>query len=257
LIDFPKAAHTTPIPVSEDLSSLSAILMNDDYYNFTINHSSLKNGIHIADIESLICLKCKAYLEMSERKARGEQIDSRQIAKHKKDVFRLVAMLGTDESVVVPKQLSDDIERFCKSVSGDLPNSDFRRIKSGNNPLTWKRFNDEHERCLAFLKDSITKSKAKHIIVATHHVPSYRLMADEFKGSPLNGAFTVELGNYIATSPVEYWIYGHSHRNIDTTIGRTHCVSNQLGYVIQNECFSFDTTKHIIVPGHRYRQSHQ
>ena len=65
LIDFPEDAHLTPIPVSEDLSSLSAIIMNDDYYHYTIEHSRLEDGIHIANIESLICLKCKAYLEMS------------------------------------------------------------------------------------------------------------------------------------------------------------------------------------------------
>jgi hypothetical protein len=125
LIDFPDEAHLTPIPVSEDLSSLSAILMNDDYYHFTIVHSQLEDGIHIANIESLICLKCKAYLEMSERKSQGVHIDSKQIAKHKKDVFRLTAMLGTAESFAVPKQLSDDLERFCKDVSSGLPNADF------------------------------------------------------------------------------------------------------------------------------------
>ena len=124
--------------------------------------------------------------------------------------------------------------------------SDFHRIRSGNDLLTWERFNNEHNKCLDFLKNSIAKSKAKHIIVATHHVPSCQLMADEFKGSPLNGAFTVELGNYIASSPIEYWIYGHSHRNIDATIGHTYCVSNQLGYVFQDEHHSFDLGKYII-----------
>lgn len=64
-------------------------------------------------------------------------------------------------------------------------------------------------------------------------------MAPEFKGSSLNGAFTVELGSYIAESSIEYWIYGHSHRNIDKIIGNTQCVSNQLGYVFNNEHLLF------------------
>ena len=29
----------------------------------------------------------------------------------------------------------------------------------------------------------------------------------------------------VATSGIDYWIYGHSHRNIDKTIGATHCPS--------------------------------
>lgn len=70
-------------------------------------------------------------------------------------------------------------------------------------------------------------------------------MSPEFKGSPLNGAFTVELGGFIANSPIEYWIYGHSHRNIDKTVGNTKCVSNQLGYVFNNEHHSFDRARYI------------
>ena len=70
-------------------------------------------------------------------------------------------------------------------------------------------------------------------------------MSPEFKDSPLNGAFTVELGSFIANSPIEYWIYGHSHRNIDKIIGNTRCVSNQLGYVSGNEHHSFDKGKYI------------
>ena len=86
-------------------------------------------------------------------------------------------------------------------------------------------------------------------VVVTHHVPSFELVAPEFKGSPLNGAFAVELGNYIAASPIEYWIYGHSHRNIDKIIGNTRCVSNQLGYVFGNEHSSFNTSAYIEITG--------
>ena len=34
---------------------------------------------------------------------------------------------------------------------------------------------------------------------------------------------------------IDAWIYGHSHTNIDTTIGNTRIVCNQLGYVHYNE----------------------
>lgn len=100
---------------------------------------------------------------------------------------------------------------------------------------------------MQFLKASVEKSTAKHIIVASHHVPSFKLMSDEFEGSALNGAFTVELSDYIASSPIECWIYGHSHRNIDRVIGNTQCISNQLGYVFQNEHLSFDAGRMIVI----------
>lgn len=123
--------------------------------------------------------------------------------------------------------------------------SDFHRIRSGGKLLDFNRFNEEHYRCFNFLKDAIAKSKAKHVIVATHHVPSFELIAPEYKGSSLNGAFTVELSDYIAASGIKYWIYGHSHCNIDKVIGNTKCISNQLGYVFHDEHTSFDASKHI------------
>lgn len=117
--------------------------------------------------------------------------------------------------------------------------SDFKRIRNGEQRLSSQRFNEEHNRCRDFIEKAVSRSNAKNIIVATHHVPSFSLMADEFNNSSINGAFTVELGDYMVESHINYWIYGHSHRNIDRTIGNTQCVSNQLGYVFQNKHQSF------------------
>lgn len=125
LINFPDDFHITPIPVDDDLSSLSAILMNEAYYDFTIAHSIMVDGVHIANIESLICLKCKAFLEMVERKEAGDFIDGRHIAKHKKDVFRLAAMLAPADRFILPMSLFNDIKIFCEKVRNDLPNADF------------------------------------------------------------------------------------------------------------------------------------
>ena len=127
-MNFPEEARITPIPVDEDLSSLSAILMDDDYYRFTIEHSLQEYDVHIANIESLICLKSKAFLDLSQRKAKGESVDSKHIAKHKKDVFRLAAMLTPTSRYELPDTLKADVDSFCAAIMQDLPNADF--IKS-------------------------------------------------------------------------------------------------------------------------------
>lgn len=121
--------------------------------------------------------------------------------------------------------------------------SDFKRILYNGEMLTWDKFNQEHDKCIQFIQNEVSKSIADHIIVVTHHAPSFQLSSPDFAQSKLNGAFTVELAPYIENSPIEYWIYGHSHRNIDKVIGKTKCVSNQLGYVFHNEHFSFDLEK--------------
>lgn len=117
--------------------------------------------------------------------------------------------------------------------------SDFKRIRNGEFRLSAQRFNEEHEVCRNFIEKAVSESNAERIVVATHHVPSFALMAEEFKNSSINGAFTVELAGMIAESRINCWIYGHSHRNIDKMIGSTRCVSNQLGYVFQNEHNTF------------------
>ena len=125
--------------------------------------------------------------------------------------------------------------------------SDFYRILYDGHRLTADDFNREHARCLAFIKKAVSESKANTKIVLTHHVPTQLCTAHEFAGSPINGAFTVELGDYIADSEIDYWIYGHSHRNIEAQIGNTHILSNQLGYISHDEYSrnGFDPAKHV------------
>lgn len=125
--------------------------------------------------------------------------------------------------------------------------TDFRRIRNGEYRLTWERFNDEHERCVDFISRSVSESTAKNKIVVTHHVPSFDLLSEEFLGSRLNGAFTSDLNKLLELLPIDYWIYGHSHRNIDRIIGGTRCISNQLGYVFANEHGDFVRDKVIDV----------
>lgn len=125
--------------------------------------------------------------------------------------------------------------------------SDFRRILYNGELLTFADFNREHGRCIEFIKKSVRDSTAENKIVVTHHVPSFLMQCPKFEGSLANGAFTVELKDYIKESGTDFWIFGHSHYNVDKIIGKTLCVSNQLGYVFHNEHTSFDHGKYIML----------
>ena len=125
--------------------------------------------------------------------------------------------------------------------------NDFQLIDYHGGILTTDLFNKEHKKCLDFIKQSMNDSKAKTKIIVTHHVPSDLLTAEEFKGSDINNAFTVDLTDYIKTCGAKYWIFGHSHRNIDKKIGETYCLSNQLGYLMSDENKTFNDEKHIDV----------
>jgi predicted phosphodiesterase len=113
--------------------------------------------------------------------------------------------------------------------------SDFHLIHYGGKPLTATTYNALHERDLAFIKAAVSASKAEHRVVVTHHVPSCLLVAPEFKNSSMESGFTVDLTEYIEGSGIDVWVYGHSHRTIETVIGKTRMVSNQIGYVAYGE----------------------
>lgn len=121
ILNLPADGHLTPIPVDEEVSSLSAILMNEEYYEYTLEHSSDDNGVHIANKEALICLKAKAFLDYTQRKAAGEQVDNKNIRKHKGDIFRLGTMLAADDIFELPESIKGDLQEFANTVKNDLP----------------------------------------------------------------------------------------------------------------------------------------
>lgn len=117
--------------------------------------------------------------------------------------------------------------------------SDFRQITYGEEYFSASDFNREYRKSLAFLQDAIGKAANKKVVV-THHVPTELCMSPDFKGSKLNSAFVVELHDFIFDSPVDYWVYGHSHRNMpEVGINGTKLICNQLGYIADGEENSF------------------
>jgi hypothetical protein len=51
ILTVDKDVRLTPIPVDDDLSSLSAILMDEEYYKYVIEHSSQHGEVKRANPE--------------------------------------------------------------------------------------------------------------------------------------------------------------------------------------------------------------
>ncbi|MEO6136992.1 MAG: hypothetical protein ABIP35_17695 [Ginsengibacter sp.] len=113
--------HLTPIPVEEDLSSLSAILLDEDYYQFTIANIQQMDKLPVASAEALIALKASAFLNMLQRKEAGEKIDSRNIKKHKNDILKLAITLTADSKVKCPDKIKSDISNYIKKMKEEKP----------------------------------------------------------------------------------------------------------------------------------------
>lgn len=120
--------------------------------------------------------------------------------------------------------------------------SDFFSIRWQEKKFTTREFNQLHRQSVSFIQDAIKENSTAKNIVVTHHVPTLCQYPAQYRHSPLNGAFATELYDTIHDSGASYWIYGHHHSNIPAfAIGNTTMLTNQLGYVQQNEHVGFKT----------------
>jgi predicted nucleotidyltransferase len=117
----PKDLVIEPLPVSEDISSLSAIILDDDYYHYTIAHSALTNGIRHADPIALIALKARAYLNLLEEKRKGGHVNTRDIKKHRSDVLKN-AVLIEESPVKAPQTIVECVRNFVEEIRSDSNN---------------------------------------------------------------------------------------------------------------------------------------
>lgn len=115
-IRLPEDAVLTPLPMDDDISSLSAILLDEDYYQLLRTGTTIIDGITVLDAAFLIPFKAKAWLDLTRRKVNGEEVDSRNIRKHKNDVFRLFALLNPSTKVTVSEAIQADMRTFLAAM---------------------------------------------------------------------------------------------------------------------------------------------
>lgn len=71
------------------------------------------------DAAYLIPFKAKAWIDLSDRKASGEHVDSKNIRKHKNDVFRLTELIDSSILIPAPASVRDDIHVFVSRMADE------------------------------------------------------------------------------------------------------------------------------------------
>lgn len=118
---FPESRTSTfiPIVIDEEVSSLSAILLDDEYYAFLKNGRQVLNGISILAPTHLIAFKARAYADLVKRKKGGLHVNDGDLKKHKNDVFRLSQLLTGYEKVECGNQVREDIAMFFALIQDE------------------------------------------------------------------------------------------------------------------------------------------
>ena len=71
----PDDQQVIPIPIDEDVSSLSAILLDDDYYHLVHSGAKEAGGPPIACEEHLILIKAKAHNNLKLQRKSGQHTE--------------------------------------------------------------------------------------------------------------------------------------------------------------------------------------
>lgn len=122
--------------------------------------------------------------------------------------------------------------------------NDFHLIRNNTDRLSVEDYNRMHSICKSFIIDALKQKGDKKSVVVTHHVPTLLNYPPQYAGSVLNEAFVVDFFSELDQLQPDYWIYGHSHVNVESfQSGKTMFLTNQLGYVQYEENKGFEAGK--------------
>lgn len=107
-----------PVPVDDASYSLSAIMLDDDYYGILASGEAVTNkyGMPTLKHEYLPLFKMKAYNDLRDRRELGEGIRRDEINKHRRDIFKLCALPMPPAPVALSSSIVKEVERFLMEV---------------------------------------------------------------------------------------------------------------------------------------------
>jgi hypothetical protein len=115
-VDFTYRGDLIPLHIDDEISSLSAILLNESYYRFMLAGRIISGGVPVVDAEHLVPLKMKAWLDLADKKAHGIHVNDRDLRKHRQDVFRLFEIIDSEAEITAPIEVYEDIRAFIDAV---------------------------------------------------------------------------------------------------------------------------------------------
>ena len=120
-------SHLTPLPIDEAAASLSAILLDEAYYDFLKSMVRAVDGIPVLDEAAIIPFKARAWLDLSRQRDEGAKIDEKNIRKHRNDVARLLQLVSAEARYTLPESVAADVRAFIDQAARE-PDFDPRQF---------------------------------------------------------------------------------------------------------------------------------
>ena len=115
-------AGLTPVHIDDSVSSLSAILLNDAYYQALLEGREIMMGISVLKPEWIIPFKAKAWLDLRDK----PDAASADVKKHRNDIIRIVSELPL-KKCALPEEVRSDMEAFVEEF--DVTEAELKNLK--------------------------------------------------------------------------------------------------------------------------------
>lgn len=119
-------------------------------------------------------------------------------------------IIGTTLWTNIPVEHRDYIKRCM---------NDYDHIIANGKPITPNFISGLFHKNLELVKRLVEERPHKKLIIMSHHLPSFKAIAPEYKDSLINYAFASDLDEFIREHPnIKKWCFGHTHSPIDERI---------------------------------------
>jgi len=112
-------AKLTPVPAGEEAEDLSAILLDDAYYDFIHQGAAELAGVTCLRPSYLIPVKAHAWLNLSADAKAEKKIDRADIKKHRNDIVRLAQVIRPDDRIELPEPIHNHLRDFIAQAELD------------------------------------------------------------------------------------------------------------------------------------------
>lgn len=108
-----------PLPFDDAVSSLSAIILDDGYYEFIRANATSIDGVSTLSALSIIPLKMRAHVGLNRKHAAGapDGTNSKNLRKHRADVANLARLLAESDRLPLAGQMRADAEAFIEDFA--------------------------------------------------------------------------------------------------------------------------------------------
>uniref|UniRef100_A0A6C0EDC3 Calcineurin-like phosphoesterase domain-containing protein n=1 Tax=viral metagenome TaxID=1070528 RepID=A0A6C0EDC3_9ZZZZ len=231
---FKELLENKNIKMPEDTNDKTLILAGDigkpnstQYWNFIDSCSDLYNDVIVVtgnhEYYADSCVKMDSINDII-RETRKKYANVHFLL-NESVTFNNIHVVGGTLWTNIPTEVKDEIR---------IVMNDYRYIN--NNKATLLTPDDVielHKESLEFIKNEIAKNK--ETLIVTHHLPSIKLIHEQYKSAWHNVAFYTNLESTIMPN-VKYWICGHTHKKMkemltDTCLG----IVNPVGYKGENK----------------------